>query len=146
MSGRQMSEKMGRLMSGKQGGRCPKIWGGRCPNGKCYTTSKGAIRCGGSFGTDLSLSSPWPLSQMSGIRILISRCLNFDDFIFWQSDTKLCWGNEKMVGEMQQFVGEMQHFVGETKQFVGEMKQICWGNEANGWGNEAKSVGEMPRR
>ena len=85
------------------------------------------------------------LSQMSGIRILISRCLNFDDF-FWQSDTKLCWGNEKMVGEMQQFVGEMQHFVGETKQFVGEMKQICWGNEANGWGSEAKCVGEMPRR
>ena len=54
----------------------------------------------------------------------MSRCVNFDDFIFWQSDTKLCWGNEKMVGEMQQFVGEMKHFVGETKHFVGEMKQM----------------------
>ena len=69
----------------------------------------------------------------------MSRCLNFDDFSFWQSDATLHWGNEKLVGEMQQFVGE-------TMQFVGEMKQICWGNEANGWGNEAKCVGEMPRR
>ena len=77
---------------------------------------------------------------------LHSQQMQCNDFIFWQSDTKLCWGNEKMVGEMQQFVGEMQYFVGETKQFVGEMKQICWGNEANGWGNEAKCVGEMPRR
>ena len=76
----------------------------------------------------------------------MSRCLNFDDFSFGQSDTTLHWGNEKLVGEMQQFVGEMQQFVGETKQFVGEMKQICWGNEANGWGNEAICVGEMPKR
>ena len=64
--------------------------------------------------------------------------MNFDDFIFWQSDKKLCWGNEKMVGEMQQFVGEMQHFVGETKQIVGEMKQICWGSDT-------KIVGDMPQ-
>ena len=35
----------------------------------------------------------------------------FDDFIFWQSDTKLCWGNEKMVGEMQQMDGEMKQNV-----------------------------------
>ena len=69
----------------------------------------------------------------------MSRCLNFDDFSFWQSDTTLHWGNKNLFGEMQQFVGEMQ-------QFVGEMKQICWGNEANGWGNEAKCVGEMPDR
>ena len=73
-------------------------------------------------------------------------CPKINHIFFWQTDTKFCWGNEKMVGEMQQFVGEMQHFVGETKQFVGEMKQICWGNEANGWGSEAKCVGEMPRR
>ena len=53
---------------------------------------------------------------------------DFDDFIFWQSDTILHWGNENLVGEMQQFVGEMN-------QFVREIKQICWGNEANGWGN-----------
>ena len=65
---------------------------------------------------------------------------------FCKSDTKLHWGNENLVGKMQQFVGETNQFVGELKQFVGEMKQICWGNEANGWGNEAKCVGEMPRR
>ncbi len=62
----------------------------------------------------------------------MSRCLNFDDFSFWQSDATLHRGNEKLVGEMQHFVGEMQQFVGETMQFVGEMKQICWGNEVNG--------------
>ena len=45
-------------------------------------------------------------------------------FFFWQSDTKQCWGNEKLVGEMKQTVGEMKQIVGETKQFVGEMKQI----------------------